>query len=183
MIEYKLVHSSRRKKVSICVTAELEVIVKAPERMTGKAVDDFVRENEEWIENSKKKIRKRNEELVVISISQEDICELKRNAKKLLPEKTAVFGAVMGVSPAKVKITSAQNHWGTCIHRSSGDNICFSYKVMILPERLIDYIVVHELAHIKVRNHGAEFYREVSKYIPDYEQRELELQKIYIKGD
>ncbi|MEG1869673.1 MAG: M48 family metallopeptidase, partial [Oscillospiraceae bacterium] len=66
-----------------------------------------------------------------------------------------------------IKITSANGRWGSCSWKNS---LCFPYKIMLLPEELIDYIVVHELAHIREKNHSKNFYAEVEKYMPNYKQ-------------
>ena len=67
-----------------------------------------------------------------------------------------------------MKITSAARRWGSC---SAKNSICYSFRVMRLPPALREYIVVHELAHIRVKNHSAAFYAEVGRYLPDYKQR------------
>ena len=81
----------------------------------------------------------------------------------------------MGVNPTSVKITSAQTRYGSC---SAKNGICYSWRVMLLPEDLIDYIVVHELAHIREHNHSPAFYRVIERELPDYKKRVAKLKKI-----
>ena len=81
----------------------------------------------------------------------------------------------MQAEPEGIKITSAKTRWGSCIAKNS---LCFSWRLMLLPDDIIDYIVVHELAHIRVKNHQKQFYDEVRRYMPDYRERELRLKKI-----
>lgn len=66
---------------------------------------------------------------------------------------------------AKLKITQAKTRWGSC---SSNGTICFSYKIAMLPINVINYIVVHELAHLKHFNHGMEFWQQVELMYPEY---------------
>ena len=89
-------------------------------------------------------------------------------AKAELPRRTAYFAKIMGVTPKSVKITSAKKRFGSC----SGQNgICYSWRLMLYPSEAIDYVVVHELAHIRQKNHSPAFYREIEKILPDYKAR------------
>ena len=80
----------------------------------------------------------------------------------------------MGLTPAGVRITGAQKRFGSC----SGQNrLCFSWRLMLYPPEAIDYVVVHELAHIHHHNHGPAFYALVEQYMPDYRQRQALLRQ------
>ena len=78
----------------------------------------------------------------------------------------------MGVQPTGVRITAAVTRWGSC---SVKNRICYSFRVMLLPETLRDYIVVHELSHIRQKNHSADFYAEGMRYLPGFVERRKEL--------
>ena len=78
------------------------------------------------------------------------------------------YSKIIGVTPIDIKITSATTRWGSC---SGKNSLCFPFRISLLPTELIDYIVVHELIHIRVKNHSKRFYREVEKYMPDYKDR------------
>lgn len=93
---------------------------------------------------------------------------LQRLASDLFSRKLAEFAPKLGVKPARMKITSAKTRWGSCGMRG---NICFSYRLVCLSPALIDYVVVHELAHILEHNHSARFYAHVARIVPDYVQR------------
>ena len=75
----------------------------------------------------------------------------------------------MGLNPTGIKITSAEKRFGSCNGKNS---ICYSWRLMQYPAEAIDYVVVHELAHIKHKNHGKEFYRLIENFLPDYKNRE-----------
>lgn len=100
---------------------------------------------------------------------------LKKKANDYLLQRVICFSNIMNVKPLNIKITSAKTRWGSC---SGKNNICFSYRVMCLTPDIIDYIVVHELAHIKQHNHSIRFYNEILKVMPDYKKRVLELKKL-----
>jgi len=155
---------SKRKTLSMEITPELTVIVRAPIKASVEVIDDFVYSHAEWIEKSVEKQRLRMQSRLP-EPSADVIKALKTKARLLLPERTAHFAAIMGVEPKSVRITSAEKRLGSC----SGDNrINFSYRVMMYDEDVIDYVVIHELAHIKEHNHSKRFYGIVEKYCPDY---------------
>ena len=75
----------------------------------------------------------------------------------------------MNVKPTGIKITSARKRFGSC---SGKNSICFSLYLMTYPKEAVDYVVVHELAHIKYHNHSKEFYNFIERFMPDYKERE-----------
>ena len=74
----------------------------------------------------------------------------------------------MGVRYTGLKITAAKTRFGSC---NSKNSICFSLYLMSYPENAIDYVIVHELAHIKEKNHSSAFYKVVESVLPDYKDR------------
>jgi len=141
--------------------------------MPERDIESFVSKHSQWIEKklTAAKERKTNRE----SLSDEQIRELKQKAKTMLPIRVSHFSSLMGVAPTGIKITSATTQWGSC---TAKNGLCFPYRLMLLPDELIDYIVVHELAHIKVKNHSAAFYAVVARYMPDYKERRKKLRAI-----
>ena len=102
-------------------------------------------------------------------ISEDEAKFLIEKAKKILPDKVAYYSKLMNLYPTALKITAAKTRFGSC---SGKDSICFSYLLMRYPDEAIDYVVVHELAHIKHKNHSKAFYALIEKYLPDYKERE-----------
>jgi predicted metal-dependent hydrolase len=93
-------------------------------------------------------------------------------AKQLLTGRVAHYAKQMGVVPAAVRVTSARTRWGSC---SSADSINFSWRIVMADDDVIDYVVVHELAHIVEHNHSDRFWRIVASVLPDYKQRRQRL--------
>lgn len=174
MINYEL-KRSKRKSLTLTISKDLKVIVKAPINMPLEYIEKFVNKKYNWIEEHKELMRKRIEQKEIKALSKEEVELLKQKAKILLPQRIDYYSKIMNVKPTGVKITSANTRWGSC---SSKNSLCFSYKVMLLPQDIIDYIVVHELAHIRVKNHSSKFYKEVYNYMPDYKDRVFRLRKI-----
>ena len=96
-------------------------------------------------------------------------------AKNVLTEKTVHFANLMKASPSAVKINSAKTRWGSC---SSKKSLNFSWRLMMADDETIDYVVVHELAHISEMNHSARFWHIVANFLPDYKKRQTRLKSL-----
>ncbi len=157
---------SKRKTVSISVDTECNITVRAPLRMTDSEIESFVTEKKKWLEKAvTEQMRKvKNAK----TYTDEDIKLLRKKAKEILPQKVAYYSSIMGVEPTGVKINSAKKRYGSC---SGKNSLNFSLYLMDKDERFIDYVVVHELAHIVHHNHSKDFYALIEKYMPDYKER------------
>lgn len=109
------------------------------------------------------------------SIKAELIACYRQLALRYLCERTEWFAQKMGVSPASVSITAAKTRWGSC---SSKGRIHFSFLLIMAPPDAVDYVVVHELAHLLEMNHSARFWSVVAGTLPDYAQRRQSLTKL-----
>ncbi|MDR1515057.1 MAG: M48 family metallopeptidase [Synergistaceae bacterium] len=96
-------------------------------------------------------------------------------AKRDLTHKTLEFAKLMNVTPASVKINGATSRWGSCSGRK---NINFSWRLIMACDDVIDYVVVHELAHLTEMNHSARFWNIVGSVLPDYCQRIARLKEL-----
>lgn len=99
---------------------------------------------------------------------------LREYAKVKLGQKVMRYAAAMKVTVGKITIREQRTRWGSC---SSKGNLNFNWKLILMPEHIQDYIVVHELAHRKQMNHSKDFWSEVEKVLPDYHIRREELRK------
>lgn len=97
---------------------------------------------------------------------------LKGQAKAILTKRCAEWAAKMGVCYRQVKVGSAASRWGSC---SSKGNLNFSYRVAMLPQALLDYVVVHELCHLRQMNHSPAFWKLVEEQMPDYVEKRQRL--------
>jgi predicted metal-dependent hydrolase len=96
-------------------------------------------------------------------------------AARRLAEDTARWAAVMGVAPADVRVRDQRRRWGSC---GTNGTIRFNFRLVMAPPDLIDYVVVHELAHLRVPNHSRVFWDEVARFMPDYAERRARLNKL-----
>lgn len=164
-VPYTLVRS-RRKTLALEVTRDAAVTVRAPSRLPMREIDRFVVEHQPWIEKHLAAAQARR--LRHPEPTPEEEAALRERARTVLPQKLDAYAARMGLRPAGLRITSARTRFGSC---SADDHICFSWRLMQYPDAAIDYVVVHELAHIREKNHGRAFYALVEQYLPDWRER------------
>ena len=96
------------------------------------------------------------------------IAWLRENSKRIFTTITEEKAKEMGVSFQSVDVSSAKGKWGSC---SYDNKIRYAYRLIYAPIDMIEYVVVHELAHIRHKNHSLDFWLEVGKYIPDFKYR------------
>ncbi len=99
---------------------------------------------------------------------------LKEFAKDYLTDRVMLLAADYGFEYASVGISSAKSCWGSCGYNNS---LNFTYKLMLCPPSVVDYIIVHELCHTRIKNHSEEFWEIVKNFVPNYKEHELWLKK------
>ena len=139
-----------------------EVVVKVPFFISKKTVEDFIDKHKNWIE--KKNIKKRESLIDLTKLN-----DYKRNAKIYIPYRTKELADIYWLIYNNIRITSAKTRWGSC---SSKKNLNFTYRLILMHKEIIDYIIIHELAHLKEMNHSRAFWDEVEKMMPDYKVHE-----------
>lgn len=161
--DYELRRTARRT-LSIEVSREAKVIVHAPNRMPLAQIEAFVQSHAAWIEEKveKAKAKMRPE------LSDSEIAALKAKARTVLMEMTAFYAAKMGVTYTHVGITSAKTRFGSCSKKGS---INYSWRLMLYSPAAWDYVVVHELSHLKHFDHSRAFWQTVAEALPDYKER------------
>lgn len=165
MEEYRVIRS-KRKTLSLEVTEDLSLLVRAPYQVSQSQIDSFVARHQDWIAVHRERCRQWRERHP--EPTEEERRMYIQRAKEILPRKVAYYGKLMGLTPAGLTITDARKRFGRC---SGKNRISFAWRLMAYPEEAIDYVVVHELAHIRHKNHGAEFYALIASVLPDYKAR------------
>lgn len=168
---YDLIRA-RRRSMSLKVEENGGLTVRAPYGVKTQVIDEFVEAHGDWI-------RKRREEyerirLLRPSYTEEERQEGKQRAAQLLREKCRYFAPRMGVTYGTVTVREQRTRWGSC---SARGNLSFNWKLASMPEEIVDYLVVHELAHRIEMNHSPAFWAVVEKQIPDYRERRAWLKK------
>jgi hypothetical protein len=99
----------------------------------------------------------------------------RQEALQLFEKRVAYYAPLLGVTPCAVKLSAARTQWGCCTARGS---VRLNVQLIKLPLRLIDYVVVHELAHMREMNHSARFWNVVKSVCPDYAKLRRELKTV-----
>ncbi len=97
-----------------------------------------------------------------------------RQARRRLTARVAHFAPLVGAEPARITVRDMRSRWGSC---TAMGRVSFSWAIVALPPAIADYVVVHELAHLRELNHGPRFWRLVEAVLPDYKERRAWLRK------
>jgi hypothetical protein len=223
-IKYQIVFS-RRRTISLIVSPEKGVIVRAPYRTSFRTIEKFVREKEGWIRKNLEKhselIRINHGKLYVdgeihLFMGKEYFLRIKESVKpfvnqydnfieigvdkindsaklKILLERWYRQNARehfvdnlneilirykdFNFSPSKLAVKSLKSRWGSC---SSKGRITISSELIKLDEKFAEYVIIHELCHLKYHNHGKDYYRLLGEFVPDYKSIRRELRRYLI---
>ncbi len=98
----------------------------------------------------------------------------KKRAEIFIPSRIDIHSRHIGISYNKIKLKNQKTLWGSA---SSKRNININYRLMMAPVKILDYVLIHELIHLKYMNHSIQFWNELSKYEPEYKKKEHWLKK------
>lgn len=171
-MEVNIIRSSR-KTIAIIINPDMSITVRAPRRVSKKYIDELLKDKEAWIQKHISKMeasrpQRENEQIEVLT--NDEIHKLTDEASIYIKERVEYFAGIMNVKYNRVMIRNQRTRWGSC---SSKGNLNFNCMLMLTPSQIIDYVVVHELCHLKEMNHSKAFWSEVEKTLPEY--------KTYIK--
>ena len=165
MTDYTLIRA-RRRTMSLQLDREGKAVVRAPYGVKKEYIDRFVAEHEDWLARAREK--QQNRRLAHPEPTDEERKALLAQAREYLPMRVDYWSGIMGLTPTGLKITSARTRFGSC---SGKNSICFSWRLMLYPPEAIDYVIVHELAHIRHHDHSPAFYVLIEQYLPDWKTR------------
>ncbi|MBQ6289238.1 MAG: M48 family metallopeptidase [Clostridia bacterium] len=154
----------RRRSVGIRIEGTGEIIVRAPLRMPESEIRKVLESKRSWIEKTLQKVKARVQEP---KLTEEELAALVKQAKKVIPPRVAERARQMGVTYGRIAIRKQKTRWGSC---SAKGNLNFNCLLMLCPEDVLDYVIVHELCHRKELNHSARFWAAVERVLPDYIQ-------------
>lgn len=160
-ISYTLIRSPR-KTISLEIRHDGTLLVRAPKRMSDRAIREFVASKSDWLNKRLDKIAARPS---LPPLTEEELDALKKRAKDYLPSRVEMYAPRVGVSYGRITIRAQKGRWGSC---SRDGNLNFNCLLMLCPSEIRDYVVIHELCHRKHMNHSAAFWAEVERVCPNY---------------
>ena len=166
-IPYEIIRS-KRKSYGISVAPGGKVTVRMPLRGSERFAVSMVEEKRDWISKNYLKMQ-----AVSPKPSQKEKTPYERRleapyrqaAKEYIPKRVAYYAQLLDVTYATISIRDPKTRWGSC---SSKGNLSFSWRLILAPPKVLDYVVVHELCHRKEMNHSPRFWALVESMIPDY---------------
>lgn len=93
---------------------------------------------------------------------------------QIIPQRVTELAELHNFQPVEVKITRAERRWGSCSHKGS---LCFSWRLMMAPPSVVDYVIIHELVHLEIRDHSSRFWKRVQTILPDFAERRIWLRE------
>ena len=174
--EYNVeVRLSKRKSVAIKITADMQIVVFVPLYVSDNEIERMVISKSKWIDEHMLKVQSTVDERSKLEkITFEQIKELADQAVEYIPKRVKYYAEKENFVYNKITIKNLVSRWGSC---STKGNLNFNCLLMLTPDYVIDYIVVHELCHLREMNHSEKFWAEVEKIMPDYQRAELWLKQ------
>lgn len=166
-IEYSVIRS-RRRTVAVEISEDAQVIVRAPNRMPVYEIEKFLETNRKWIDDHLVKVRERSRHKRFIEpASANELAALKTIAEAVLPDRVRYYADILGVTYGRISVRRQKTVWASC---SAKGNLSFNCMLMKAPERVRDYVIVHELCHRLEMNHSSRFWAHVESVMPDYRE-------------
>lgn len=187
---------SRRRSISLMISPDATLTVRAPFSTALEYIEKLVAEKRDWINKKQMKILKNglplrpkkfedgeeffylgklckfhfeNRKNLGIKERRENVIAwYRRQALQKITERADSFSKITGWKYRSIVITRAERRWGSCGPKNS---INFSWKLIMAPLDVVDYVVVHELAHISEKNHSKRFWKKVFEVLPGYKGR------------
>ena len=162
----------------ITVYPDGRVVVTKPQRTSSKNIEEFVRKYETWITERRAKLLKRAP-LIALPRPRKNskaYKEARAAARELVTRRLEHFNREYGYTYGTISIRDQKTRWGSC---SAKGNLSFNYRIVFLPSELADYLVVHELCHLKEHNHSKRYWELVERAVPDYKKLGAQIRKGY----
>ena len=172
-IPYTFRKSRRGKYMRLTIKTDASLVVSLPWRLSEETAMKFVLQKADWI--LKKVNYFRNNKSTLPPAVRKDYLQYKKLAREIVEKKLAYFNEFYNFKISRISIRNQKTRWGSC---SKMGNLNFSYRIIYLPEKLCDYIIVHELCHIGEFNHSKKFWDLVQKTVSEHKKIRKEIRKI-----
>lgn len=172
-LAYSLRESSRVRRARITVFPGGEVVVSVPPAFPEHSLERLLKTHATWVLRAVSKLG-RYAPRTALPTGKRAYRENKEKARMFAKERVAHWNTNIGVSVGRISIRDQKSRWGSCSRKG---NLSFNVRIIHLPRELADYIVVHELCHVREMNHSRAFWSLVEERIPDYRRLRRELSR------
>lgn len=173
-IKYQIKKNSRARRMRVAVYCDGSVVATAPPCLSQNFIENWIHQKADWILGKIKYFEKKGLRPIPTS-SRGEYKKFKETARRIAKERLEYFSKIYGIQYNKISIRNQKTRWGSC---SVKGNLNFNYKIALLPPESADYIIVHELCHLRHFNHSQDFWQLVSQAIPDYKRIRREIRKL-----
>ncbi len=174
-VKYSLRQSARARCLRITIYPNGELAATLPQNFSLDQLENFLRQKADWILRKINLAKKRKPSIVLPKANRREYLAKKEEARALAKSKTDYFSALYNFRPARISIRNQKTRWGSCSRKG---NLNFNYRIIHLPEKYLDYVIVHELCHFKEFNHSKKFWNLVKETIPDYKKIRKEIRDL-----
>lgn len=163
---------SDRRSFAIEIGMDKKIKVRVPRRASKAQIEEMLKAKHDWILKTLDKIEQRNtaearEYEEAKPLSSEEVKKLKKEARNHLASLTEYWAEKIGVSYGRISIRGQKTRWGSC---SSKGNLNYNYLLMLCPDEVAEYVVIHELCHRIHMNHSKDFWNKIEAFCPNYKQ-------------
>ncbi|MEI6529110.1 MAG: M48 family metallopeptidase [Candidatus Falkowbacteria bacterium] len=170
-ITYTLKISPRAKRLRLAIYCNGDLIVTQPRNLRTEQVDNFILSKSAWIISRINNFK--NSPVNPLNLlTRRDYLNAREKARKLVIERLEYFNSFYNFKYGTISIRDQKSRWGSC---SRQGNLNFNFRLLFLPPEVSDYVIVHELCHLKEFNHSASFWKLVTHTIPDFRALRLKL--------
>lgn len=167
-LTYRIVRSER-KTLSVSIQPDCTITVRAPRSVSDSQIRRFLIEKQHWLITKYLDAKQKQETIPCSDLTDTQRAALTRRyidaAKEYFPKRVAYFHQFTGGTYSRITIRDQKTRWGSC---SSKGTLSFNWRLMLAPPAILDYVVVHELCHLRHMDHSPAFWQAVGEVFPDY---------------
>lgn len=181
ILSASLIRRKGSRSVRLAVHQDGVFSIRAPQSYTLERIQKMIQEKATWIERQQAAMQKRGVSLHAKEHEQDRRAYLqyKEAARRLIERRLPELNQLYQFDYKRVAIKDNRTNWGSC---SKAGNLNFNYKLVLLPDHLADYVIVHELCHLKEMNHSIRFWNLVAQGCPNWKRCRTELKKTAIQA-
>jgi len=176
-MEIEIKPSNKARRVAITIYHDGRVVVTKPKSVSTQKIEHIIHDKQDWIDQKRAEmiLKPRRKSIFHLDHAPADVITYKKAALLCVEEKISTLNAYYQLGYKRISIRNQKSRWGSCSLRK---NLSFNYRIIFLPPLLQDYLITHELCHLKEMNHGPRFWNLIAETIPDYKERRKELKRM-----
>ena len=174
MDKYFLRRSGRARYMRLSVRAGGTVVVTAPRAIPLPTIEKFLHQHSKWLERATKRMR----HVKRLPKGRREYTAHREAARAFVRERLQYWNSFYRFPFGRVAIKNTKTLWGSC---SKKGNLNFSYALVFLPREIADYVIVHEICHLKEHNHSPAFWQLVAQMQPEYQRLRRELRTYVLR--